>query len=59
MADREMKVKLSFDVSKFEEGIKKMDKNMRLLDSQIKASTSSFESFGRNTDSLKAKAEDK
>ena len=52
MADREMKVKLSFDVSKFEEGIKKMDKNMRLLDSQIKASTSSFESFGRNTDSL-------
>jgi len=57
MADREMKVKLSFDVSKFEEGIKKMDKNMRLLDSQIKASTSSFESFGRNTDSLKAKAD--
>lgn len=54
---KEMKIKLSFDTSDFESGLKKIDKNMRLLDSQTKVTMSSLESFGRSTDSLKAKAD--
>ncbi len=54
---KEMKIKLSFDISDFEAGLKKIDKNMKLLDSQTKVTISSLESFGRSTDTLKAKAD--
>ncbi len=57
MAEKELKVKMSFDVSKFEDGIKKIDKSMRLLDSQTKAGISSLEQFGSKTDSLKTRAD--
>lgn len=57
MADKELKVKMSFDISNFEQGIKKMDQNMRLLDSRTKTSISSLENFGNKSDSLKVKAD--
>ena len=57
MADKELKVKMSFDISNFEQGIKKMDQNMRLLDSRTKTSISSLENFGNKSDSLKTKAD--
>ena len=57
MSEKEMKVKFSFDTSQFEQGIKKIEQNMRLLDSQTKSSISGFEAFGKSTDSLKAKAD--
>lgn len=57
MAGKELKIKMSFTVSKFEDGIKKIDQNMRLLDNQTKVGTSSLEQFGSKTDSLKTRSD--
>lgn len=54
---RDLKVNLIFDTTKFEQGIKNVNNNLKRIDSSLNLSNANFNRFGRTTDSLKAKAD--
>lgn len=56
MANWKLKVGMLFDSKEFEQGIQRIDKQLKVLDSELKASQSSVKNFGNTTEQLKAKA---
>lgn len=55
MADWKLKVGILFDSKEFEQGVTRIDKQLKVLDSEMKVSQSTFQNYGSTTDSLKNK----
>ena len=55
MADWKLKVGILFDSKEFEQGVTRIEKQMKVLDSEMKVSQSTFQNYGNTTDSLKSK----
>lgn len=56
MANWKLKVGMLFDSKEFEQGVQRIDKQLKVLDSELKASQSSVANFGNSTEQLKTKA---
>lgn len=56
MANWKLKVGMLFDSKEFEAGVQRIDKQLKILDSELKLSQSSIKNFGNTSDQLKAKA---
>lgn len=56
MADWKLKVGMLFDSKEFEAGVQRVDKQLKLLDSELKVTQSSITGFGSASDNLKARA---
>lgn len=55
MADWKLKVGILFDSKEFEQGVTRIDKQLKVLDSEMKVSQSIFQNYGSTTDFLKSK----
>ncbi len=55
MADWKLKVGILFDSKEFEQGVTRIDKQLKILDSEMKVSQSTFQNYGSTADSLKSK----
>lgn len=56
MANWKLKVGMLFDSQEFEQGVQRIDKQLKVLDSELKMSQSSVANFGNSTEQLKTKA---
>ena len=55
MANWKLKVGMLFDSQEFEQGVQRVDKQIKVLDSELKTTQSSLKNFGTTSDSLKAR----
>ncbi|MEG0282279.1 MAG: tape measure protein [Clostridia bacterium] len=53
----QVQAKIGLDASKFEQGMRAIERTVKAVDMQVKAVSSTFDKFGNKTDSLKVAAE--
>ena len=56
MANWKLKVGMLFDSKEFEQGVQRINKQLKVLDSELKVSQSSVKNFGNTSEQLKIKA---